>query len=95
VLVLAGVLSGHARAAHVITVPANRVGVAPHARWIAVKGCETNLCSDAALLSAGQWIGLGPAPSRTTAASRKDQLADRLIRRRDSFRKATSCVTVS
>ncbi len=35
---------------------ANQIGVAPGARWIAAKGCETNSCSDAALLASGQWI---------------------------------------
>jgi Subtilase family/Proprotein convertase P-domain/Carboxypeptidase regulatory-like domain len=34
----------------------NQVGVAPGAKWIAAKGCETNNCSDASLLAAGQWI---------------------------------------
>src|SRR5262245_33606029 len=34
----------------------NQIGVAPGARWIAAKGCETNTCSDAALLASGQWI---------------------------------------
>jgi Subtilase family/Malectin domain/Carboxypeptidase regulatory-like domain/Viral BACON domain len=35
---------------------ANQIGVAPGARWIAAKGCETNSCSDFALLASGQWI---------------------------------------
>jgi hypothetical protein len=35
---------------------ANQIGVAPHARWIAAKGCESNSCSLASLLSAGQWV---------------------------------------
>ncbi|GIH04650.1 hypothetical protein Rhe02_27170 [Rhizocola hellebori] len=34
----------------------NQIGVAPNARFIAAKGCETNSCSDFALLSSGQWI---------------------------------------
>jgi VCBS repeat-containing protein len=34
----------------------NQIGVAPNARFIAAKGCETNNCSDAALLASGQWI---------------------------------------
>lgn len=38
----------------------NQIGVAPHARWIAAKGCETNFCSDFALLASGQWI-IAPA----------------------------------
>jgi subtilisin family serine protease len=36
---------------------ANQIGVAPGARWIAAKGCQTNnLCSFSALLSSGQWM---------------------------------------
>lgn len=34
----------------------NRIGAAPRATWIAAKGCEYDSCSDAALLSAGQWV---------------------------------------
>ena len=34
----------------------NQIGVAPHARFIAAKGCETNSCSDSALLASAQWI---------------------------------------
>lgn len=33
----------------------NQVGVAPGARWIAAKGCESTSCSDRALLASGQW----------------------------------------
>jgi hypothetical protein len=35
---------------------ANQIGVAPHAKWIAAKGCELSSCSDSALLSSGQWV---------------------------------------
>ncbi|MFD5055963.1 S8 family serine peptidase [Streptomyces tendae] len=45
------------------------IGVAPDATWIAVKGCESDLCSNEYLLKAGQWIlaptdhnGLNPRP---------------------------------
>jgi N-acetylneuraminic acid mutarotase len=34
----------------------NQVGVAPHAQWIEAKGCETNNCTDFALLSSAQFI---------------------------------------
>jgi len=34
----------------------NQIGVAPRARWIAAKGCETTSCSTSALLSSGQWV---------------------------------------
>jgi subtilisin family serine protease len=41
---------------------ANKIGVAPKAKWIAAKGCGTSSCSDFALLSSGQWV---LAPTRT------------------------------
>ncbi|MFG1607715.1 S8 family serine peptidase [Actinoplanes sp. NPDC049265] len=34
----------------------NQIGVAPGAKFIAAKGCETNSCSDTSLLAAAQWI---------------------------------------
>lgn len=37
-------------------VGANGLGVAPGAKWIAVKGCEVNTCTDASLLAAGEWV---------------------------------------
>jgi subtilisin family serine protease len=40
----------------------NKIGVAPKAKWIAAKGCESSSCSDASLLSSGQFI---LAPTRT------------------------------
>jgi subtilisin family serine protease len=49
----------------------NQIGVAPRAKWIAAKGCESTFCSDEALLSAGQFItaptdldGNNPRPNR-------------------------------
>jgi subtilisin family serine protease len=35
---------------------ANKIGVAPEAKWITAKGCESTGCSDTALLSSGQFI---------------------------------------
>ncbi|WP_432167048.1 S8 family serine peptidase [Streptomyces sp. bgisy031] len=32
------------------------IGMAPGAKWIAAKGCESNQCSDPNLLAAGQWM---------------------------------------
>ncbi|MGH3681833.1 MAG: S8 family serine peptidase, partial [Natronosporangium sp.] len=37
-------------------VGAGGIGVAPQAQWIVAKGCETSTCSQAALLSAGQFM---------------------------------------
>jgi subtilisin family serine protease len=34
----------------------NQIGVAPRATWIAAKGCESNFCSDFALLESAEWI---------------------------------------
>jgi subtilisin family serine protease len=34
----------------------NQIGVAPHARFIGAKGCESNFCSSSALLASAQWI---------------------------------------
>lgn len=34
----------------------NGIGVAPGARWIAAKGCESNTCTDASLIAAGEWM---------------------------------------
>jgi len=34
----------------------NDIGVAPGAKWIAAKGCESSSCSDLALIRAAQWI---------------------------------------
>lgn len=48
----------------------NQIGMAPGARWIACKGCESNSCSDTALLGCAQFIiapttlaGTNPDPS--------------------------------
>ena len=41
----------------------NQIGVAPHAKWIASKGCATNSCDTAALLASGQWM---LAPTNTS-----------------------------
>ncbi len=32
------------------------VGVAPGARWIAARGCQTSICTEADLLAAAQWL---------------------------------------
>ncbi|MEW9550920.1 S8 family serine peptidase [Nonomuraea sp. NPDC050783] len=48
--------NGHGTHVMGTMVGANGIGVAPGARWIAVKGCESNTCTDASLLKAGQWI---------------------------------------
>ncbi|MEV4258003.1 S8 family serine peptidase, partial [Spirillospora sp. NPDC049652] len=49
----------------------NQVGVAPGAKWIAAKGCETDGCSDTSLLASLQWMlaptdrnGQNPDPAK-------------------------------
>ncbi|MCA2217928.1 S8 family serine peptidase [Jidongwangia harbinensis] len=51
-------------------------GVAPGAKWIAAKGCETQYCSDEALLAAGQWM---LAPTDRTGANPKPELSPDVI----------------
>ncbi len=58
----------------------------PGAQWIAAKGCESNSCSDASLLAAGQWIlaptdaeRRQPAP-RPRAGHRQQLLGRRRLR---------------
>ncbi|MEU4578540.1 S8 family serine peptidase [Nonomuraea sp. NPDC023979] len=48
--------NGHGTHVMGTMVGAGGIGVAPGARWIAAKGCETNSCTDASLLAAGQWV---------------------------------------
>ncbi len=43
-----------------------QVGMAPNAKWIACKGCETNSCSDTSLNACADWI-LAPGEARPTA----------------------------
>ncbi|PZF97792.1 S8 family serine peptidase [Micromonospora deserti] len=55
---------------------ANVIGVAPGARWIAAKGCETNSCSRASLLASGQWI---VAPTDLAGANPRPDLAPDIV----------------
>jgi len=55
---------------------ANQIGVAPGARWIAAKGCETNNCSDAALLASGQWV---LAPTDLSGANPRPDLRPNIV----------------
>jgi hypothetical protein len=55
---------------------ANQVGVAPRARWIAAKGCETNFCSDLALLSSAEWI---LAPTRLNGSDPRPELRPHVV----------------
>jgi subtilisin family serine protease len=54
----------------------NQVGVAPGARWITAKGCETNFCSGSALLAAGQWV---LAPTNLSGANPRPELRPDIV----------------
>jgi subtilisin family serine protease len=47
----------------------NDIGVAPGAKWIAAKGCESSSCSNSALIASAQWI---TCPTRTDGVSDPD-----------------------
>ncbi|WSI27812.1 S8 family serine peptidase [Streptomyces sp. NBC_01343] len=55
---------------------ANKIGVAPGAKWIAAKGCESNSCSEASLLAAGQWI---VAPTDLSGQNPRPDLAPHVV----------------
>ncbi|MFI5617048.1 S8 family serine peptidase [Streptomyces sp. NPDC051567] len=55
---------------------ANKTGVAPRARWIAAKGCESNSCSQASLLASGQWI---VAPTDPAGGNPRPDLAPHIV----------------
>ncbi|MFD8011542.1 S8 family serine peptidase [Streptomyces sp. NPDC058955] len=54
----------------------NGIGVAPGAKWIAAKGCESSQCSDANLLAAGQWI---LAPTDRDGQNPRPDLAPNIV----------------
>jgi subtilisin family serine protease len=54
----------------------NQIGVAPHARWIAAKGCETTNCTLASLLAAGQWV---LAPTDLNGANPRADLRPHIV----------------
>ncbi|QNP65797.1 S8 family serine peptidase [Streptomyces genisteinicus] len=55
---------------------AGGIGVAPKAKWIAAKGCESDQCSDASLLAAGQWI---LAPTDREGRNPRPDLAPHIV----------------
>nr|WTB30391.1 S8 family serine peptidase [Streptomyces sp. NBC_00830] len=54
----------------------NQVGVAPGAKWIAAKGCESGSCSQASLLAAGQWV---VAPTDAAGQNPRPDLAPDIV----------------
>ena len=54
----------------------NQVGVAPGAKWIAAKGCETSGCSRESLLASGQWV---LAPTNLAGTNPRPDLAPDVV----------------
>lgn len=54
----------------------NDIGVAPNARWIAAKGCESNSCSSFALTESAQWVA---CPTRTDGSDPNCALAPHVV----------------
>lgn len=54
----------------------NVIGVAPGAKWIAAKGCESSTCSRTSLLAAGQWI---VAPTDLNGENPRPDLAPDIV----------------
>ncbi|MEU6440185.1 S8 family serine peptidase [Streptomyces sp. NPDC047046] len=68
--------NGHGTHTMGTMVGAHGIGVAPGARWIAAKGCETSSCSDSSLLKAGQWI---LAPTDHNGQNPRPDLAPNIV----------------
>jgi subtilisin family serine protease len=54
----------------------NQVGVEPAARWIAARGCESNRCSDVAILTSMQWM---LAPTDLDGANPRPDLRPNIV----------------
>lgn len=68
--------NGHGTHTMGTMVGAGGVGVAPGAKWIAAKGCESSSCSDSSLLAAGRWI---LAPTDHTGQNPRPDLAPDIV----------------
>ncbi|BCJ40903.1 hypothetical protein GCM10010168_47970 [Actinoplanes ianthinogenes] len=68
--------AGHGTHTMGTMVGADGIGVAPGAKWIAAKGCESQSCSASALLAAGQWI---VAPTDLSGANPRPDLAPDIV----------------
>ena len=54
----------------------NQIGVAPGAKWIAAKGCESSSCSRDSLLASGQWV---VAPTDSAGQNPRPDLAPDVV----------------
>ncbi|WP_191134229.1 S8 family serine peptidase [Streptomyces sp. col6] len=68
--------NGHGTHTMGTMVAKNGLGVAPNAKWIAAKGCTTDLCYDDQLLAAGQWI---LAPTDHNGQNPRPDLAPNIV----------------
>ncbi|MFF8511675.1 S8 family serine peptidase [Streptomyces sp. NPDC015492] len=68
--------NGHGTHTMGTMVAKNGIGVAPNAKWIAAKGCASNVCYDDDLLAAGQWI---LAPTDRNGQNPRPDLAPNIV----------------
>ncbi|MCX0246655.1 S8 family serine peptidase [Streptomyces drozdowiczii] len=68
--------NGHGTHTMGTMVAKNGLGVAPNAKWIAAKGCASDVCYDDELLAAGQWI---LAPTDHNGQNPRPDLAPNIV----------------
>ncbi|MGC4949482.1 S8 family serine peptidase [Streptomyces sp. DT224] len=68
--------NGHGTHTMGTMVAKNGLGVAPNAKWIAAKGCASDICYDDELLEAGQWI---LAPTDHNGQNPRPDLAPNIV----------------
>ncbi|MFD7860892.1 S8 family serine peptidase [Streptomyces sp. NPDC059783] len=68
--------NGHGTHTMGTMVAKNGLGVAPNAKWIAAKGCASDICYDDELLAAGQWI---LAPTDHNGQNPRPDLAPNIV----------------
>ncbi|MGW1813521.1 S8 family serine peptidase [Streptomyces sp. NPDC002125] len=68
--------AGHGTHTMGTMVAKNGIGVAPNAKWIAAKGCASDVCYDDDLLAAGQWI---LAPTDRNGQNPRPDLAPNIV----------------
>ncbi|MEU9360586.1 S8 family serine peptidase [Streptomyces sp. NPDC048301] len=68
--------NGHGTHTMGTMVAKNGLGVAPNAKWVAAKGCASDICYDDELLAAGQWI---LAPTDHNGQNPRPDLAPNIV----------------
>lgn len=56
----------------------NGIGVAPGAKWLACKGCQTSGCSESDLLSCGQYV-VCPDGEENGCSMKPDVVSNRYV----------------